>query len=683
MINLVKILAKLKGIWELWNLRGFILFSFSLQCILIVGSSLRIQTSRSLIHRWIWLVYLLADWAAYYAIGLVVPINRLEDANTYDIHSFWAPFLLLHIGGPNTIAGFSLEDNELWDRSVLHIAVQAGATIIAIVRSLSKKRLLAPTLLVFVAAFTRYVGRILALYKGSLDSLRDSIRNEGRARPAQGGSNDSRSIEPDVAMVTHSYELFQKFKGVFCGLSIKTDGEVLRVRERLYTLMPKQAFIEMEIELGLAYGLFYTKIWTIIEDKVGRILHLISLASEVAALFLWVLANKDVYQKVDVKLTNALLFGGVFLDMVSMLKLMFSDLVICHLIKLCPNSRFVASALNTVLSAKNQKWAKRLVLFRRWSGSIKQFNLIEYKENQRSCCGSSRLLKMFDRVIGFERDVSIKELKGEVKNHIFRNIKLRAVHWQPESRKLEKQTSRVLAEYVLEMYDEKELLANAMKQICKGLGVVDALIIWHATTHLFYSKWEDVKPLEGNETIFCKCNKQLSNYLMYLLFHQPKMILEGAQLDMTVEDMIHHLEEIKKVVSEIEINNHSLDDEDMLDTQRLQRKEKEAMEMQTEDIRNILSPQNSGEGSVQFIQQNSEEGSVQLIWNLASYIAKKHELSEQTEAIMSEIWIDLLLYAAGRCRGRTHVQQLGNGGELLTVVWLMITHLDLTIKLPD
>ncbi|KAI5012756.1 hypothetical protein ZWY2020_025022 [Hordeum vulgare] len=35
------------------------------------------------------------------------------------IFAFWTPFLLLHLGGPDTITAYSLEDNELWLRHLI------------------------------------------------------------------------------------------------------------------------------------------------------------------------------------------------------------------------------------------------------------------------------------------------------------------------------------------------------------------------------------------------------------------------------------------------------------------------------------------------------------------------------------------------------------------------------------
>ncbi|KAL8160203.1 hypothetical protein V2J09_001741 [Rumex salicifolius] len=572
MIKLFTFLAKVKHIWSLWNLRGFIVFSFSLQCILIIGSSLRVQTAKSWVHRLIWLVYLLADWAAYYAIGLVVPINRLQDQlDTYDIHSFWAPFLLLHIGGPNTIAGFSLEDNELWDRSVLHILVQAGATVISIYRSLSKRRLLAPTLLVLVAALTRYAGRILALNKGSMDVLRREIvaskePNKGKPDGNPITNVPIKGVEP-VKLAAHSYDLFRKYKGIFCGLSIKDDREAYEDRTKLFSRKPDQALLEMEMEVSLAYDLFYTKIWTIVEDKAGKILHIISLVSEVGALVLWAFANKQGYHRVDIKLTNALLVGGLFLDVVSLLKLVFSDLAICHLIKWKPDSRLVTCAMNQLLWVRNR--AARWVLFRRWSGSIKQFDLMLYQGE--SCCGSRRLGEWMTRTFGIEWGVSEVKLSDDLKNHIFMNIRIRGLYSGSKNENVGKKTSIVLGEYVLDMWDKNEPIANAIQHICRCLGVVHALIVWHKATHWFCPK----KPVEDLQAKLSKFNELLSKYMMYLLFYRSKMILEGAQLEMSVEDMTQKLIEIKKEGADANYieKSHPSSSSDIYEEEALQKQE--------------------------------------------------------------------------------------------------------------
>ncbi|PRQ48507.1 hypothetical protein RchiOBHm_Chr2g0111481 [Rosa chinensis] len=67
----VPISDTVKKIWDKWNLRGFILLSLSLQTFLILCAPMRKRTSSKWVIVPIWLAYLLADWAANFAIGLI------------------------------------------------------------------------------------------------------------------------------------------------------------------------------------------------------------------------------------------------------------------------------------------------------------------------------------------------------------------------------------------------------------------------------------------------------------------------------------------------------------------------------------------------------------------------------------------------------------------------------------
>jgi len=45
--------------------------------------------------------------------------------------------------------------------------------------------------------------------------------------------------------------------------------------------------------------------------------------------------------------------------------------------------------------------------------------------------------------------------------------------------------------------------------------------------------------------------------------------------------------------------------------------------------------------------------------------------------LLAQVWVELLSYAAANCIPITHVQQLSKGGEFLSLVWLLMTHLGL------
>jgi hypothetical protein len=51
----------------------------------------------------------------------------------------------------------------------------------------------------------------------------------------------------------------------------------------------------------------------------------------------------------------------------------------------------------------------------------------------------------------------------------------------------------------------------------------------------------------------------------------------------------------------------------------------------------------------------------------------KMEWYEALEMVLA-VWVELLLYAGGRCSRDSHARHLSNGGELVTVLWLMMAH---------
>ncbi|PQP95235.1 uncharacterized protein Pyn_20564 [Prunus yedoensis var. nudiflora] len=175
MVNLIP--TVIKKLWEKWNLRFFILFSLSLQTILILCAPFRKRTPNIWIVFIVWTSYLLADWAANFAVGLISNRQGNNPGSDYarDLLAFWAPFLLLHLGGPDTITAFALEDNTLWLRHFLGLIFQVIATVYVFGESLPINKLWLPTCLLFLAGIIKYAERTRGLYGASLDNFKEAM----------------------------------------------------------------------------------------------------------------------------------------------------------------------------------------------------------------------------------------------------------------------------------------------------------------------------------------------------------------------------------------------------------------------------------------------------------------------------------------------------------------------------
>ncbi|KAI4381027.1 hypothetical protein MLD38_007145 [Melastoma candidum] len=62
---------------------------------------------------------------------------------------------------------------------------------------------------------------------------------------------------------------------------------------------------------------------------------------------------------------------------------------------------------------------------------------------------------------------------------------------------------------------------------------------------------------------------------------------------------------------------------------------------------------------------------------LASQLEELNDQEMKWEVI-GMVWVELLAYAAAKCKANYHCQQLRRGGEFLTHVWLLMAHYGLT-----
>nr|CAB3457868.1 unnamed protein product [Digitaria exilis] len=150
--------------------------------------------------------------------------------------------------------------------------------------------------------------------------------------------------------------------------------------------------------------------------------------------------------------------------------------------------------------------------------------------------------------------------------------------------------------------------------------------------------------------------RQMSNYMMYLLFVNPEMLLPGSRRNLftTAYGELKGILEDKKPAATME------------DSAGTRQGNKPPVE-EKDVTRSIITKLKSTQGSQQ-------EGFLHDAWSLAQGLLDLGNEKKMWEVIEG-VWVEMLCFSAGRCRGYLHAKSLGTGGELLTYIWLPLSHM--------
>ncbi|KAI9160637.1 hypothetical protein LWI28_010189 [Acer negundo] len=176
-----------RKLWKEWDLQLMVLLSLTFQILLTFLGNRRKYSNKLWIRIVVWSAYITADSVATFALG-ILSSNLIElydndhgsssslDANT-QLSAFWAPFLILHLGGPDTITAYALEDNELWLRHLIGLFVQTGMAIsIFLLSWTAASSLSILSLVMFLPGIIKYGERVSVLRSTTRQKHRQSYR---------------------------------------------------------------------------------------------------------------------------------------------------------------------------------------------------------------------------------------------------------------------------------------------------------------------------------------------------------------------------------------------------------------------------------------------------------------------------------------------------------------------------
>ncbi|KAG2636799.1 hypothetical protein PVAP13_2NG473303 [Panicum virgatum] len=189
--------------------------------------------------------------------------------------------------------------------------------------------------------------------------------------------------------------------------------------------------------------------------------------------------------------------------------------------------------------------------------------------------------------------------------------------------------------------DDSGLLRSSLR-----VPFAESVLLWHIATDLCFYHHHDVpgpgawRTASRHHQKAARC-REMSNYMVHLLCENPQMLMVGARRHLFNDAY----EELCKIFG----NETSTPKDEKELAQRI--------------IAKGDSRQGEGEGG----------GFVHDARALAEALLALGD-DAMWEAIEG-VWVEMLCFSAGRCRGYLHAKALGTGGEFLNYVWLLMSYM--------
>ncbi|OEL38140.1 hypothetical protein BAE44_0000842 [Dichanthelium oligosanthes] len=234
------------------------------------------------------IAYLGADVIAVYALGY---LSRHEVATptcdtlrgTHPLAFFWAPFLIIHLGGVQVVLSLYV----FWKPTRRH-----------------SMELLVSGIFVFVTGIIKYGERTWSLKCGSFKSLQSSTGNHCKHQFPE-------LIDGDVGYsntVCTGLRSMLDVLNFFSGRTLFVGDHLRFGREGSGTWLPDQVLKVLGVELGMMYDDLYTKA-LVLRTRSGIALRCISQLSALVAFALFLAGKKHKYSRTDIAIMYLLFVG--------------------------------------------------------------------------------------------------------------------------------------------------------------------------------------------------------------------------------------------------------------------------------------------------------------------------------------------------------------------------------------
>ena len=491
-----------------WEIQLLMLLSFAIQLFLFFTGGLRRRSIKLHVRLSIWIAYLGADMVAVYALGY---LSRHGDA--HPLAFFWAPFLLVHLGGQDTITAFAMEDNSLWLRHLLNLAVQVFLAAYVFWKSIGRHNvgLLVSGTFVFIVGVIKYGERIWSLRCGKFGSLEESTGNQYQL-PCLDKIYEKLPVDRREITDQHTDCHNTVCLGV-CSMPIVFSIFASRMSELRFINHPfghsfhgvKQSLKVLEIGLGIMYDDLYTKA-LVLRTRGGVILRCMTqVCSWIAfAVFLLACDRGSRYSRADIAITYSLFVGGLFLEVCGLISLMASPWTLAWL-----NAR--KNEKLAWLSFSLGWWSEKRPL---WSNAMGQYNLyrwiaVESEQHKPRSFSMTMIIRMA-KLFGVEKEKLFWISKLLDREHI----------------KVDGVLLKCLVDSVEHIHNPGELpniIDRYLREERVKVGFLLDVIGFHVLTEVHLIKYRRSDP--DTNALVEDCRKlSRYRYMMYLMVASPSLL---------------------------------------------------------------------------------------------------------------------------------------------------------------
>ncbi|VAI00475.1 unnamed protein product [Triticum turgidum subsp. durum] len=648
--------------WEEWQLRLLVLGSLFLQYFLAFAAIHRRRSIPSSLRFFIWLAFLGSDALAISALAtalltqqkkttggdddltrvvLAIPTSITAGGKNGGLQIFWAPVLLLHLAGPDSITAYNIEDNELWKRHIMTVIYKVTGAIYVFYQSWSgESKLLTAAVLLFIAGTLKCVEKPMALKSASIYTLVSSSPFK----------YDNVPIDVETKISLEDY--VGDAKGYFATVKVgDTVDELTEATTKQLRVIPHWLFVDLAstlfhrlkvlhmflvfdnnaadnlLQSGLcgAFVRLYTKhsmllsfLWTK-SRKMGLITayaylnRVLAVCLTISAVALFHQSHKQGYDGNDVKVTYALLWGAAFLEVHALFSNKYDFFTWTNRV----------AQYNLIASFARGKTPSKLLKLAGFCGCKDYVDQHWYVDHSSSSFPITELV--------------IQQVKAGWKDYI-QGV---SSYWAFNDRRGQ------LTIQQEGCYDE----------LCSTLEVPfdESILVWHMATEICSYQQVQVQVHDqgasGDEAAAGHCDaatscREISNYLVYLFVNNPEMLMAGTRVTILSEACE-------------ELQNMFKDD--------------------------MLPPGEEGDLAEEIHTRAQAMQGAAATATTKAFVLRASNLAMQLLAmngdrrwkVMQGVWVEMLCFSASRCRGHLHAKSLGMGGEYLSYVWLLLWYMGL------